>query len=131
MPACGTAQDAQRRSADLPAACRRHELHHRRVAAQEGDDEGLVAAACEAMPVLAQALGPAAYAPVFAGQHAEPLLRFLRPSQPADVRSVAVGARAAGKDLRQGPAGGEVLGGRKRLTTLMLTGCECMPTSAT
>ena len=62
---------------------------------QEGDDESLVVAACEAMPILAQALGAEAYAPVFAAQHAEPLLRFLRASQPADVRSAAVGARCA------------------------------------
>ena len=104
--------------------------------AQEGDDEGLVAAACEAMPVLAQALGPAAYAPVFAGQHAEPLLRFLRPSQPADVRSVAVGARGARaardvseKGLRRGPAGGGVPSGHMHLTTLVLAGRESAPAS--
>ena len=60
---------------------------------QEGDDESLVVAACEAMPILAQAMGAKAYAPVFAAQHAEPLLRFLRASQPLDVRSAAVGAR--------------------------------------
>ncbi|KAK9828387.1 hypothetical protein WJX81_002836 [Elliptochloris bilobata] len=61
---------------------------------EEGDDESLVVAACEAMPILAQAMGAEAYAPVFAAQHAEPLLRFLRASQPTDVRSSAVGTLA-------------------------------------
>ena len=59
---------------------------------QEGEDESLVVAACEAMPILAHAMGVEAYAPVFAAQHAESLLRFLRASQPLDVRSAAVGA---------------------------------------
>lgn len=49
-------------------------------------------AACEAMPILAHAMGAEAYAAVFAAQHAESLLRFLRASQPLDVRSAAVGA---------------------------------------
>ena len=45
----------------------------------------------DALPILAQLLGPDAYAPVFQQQHADALLKWLRPGQPDSVRATATG----------------------------------------
>jgi hypothetical protein len=57
-------------------------------------DEDLLAAAADLLPALAASMGPAAYAPVFAASHAEPLLGRLKPQQPLGLRAIAAGATA-------------------------------------
>ncbi|PNH04952.1 putative importin subunit beta-4 [Tetrabaena socialis] len=63
--------------------------------------EELLAAVAELLPVLAMAVGPATYAPVFASAHAPALLTRLRPQQPDDVRSVVVGGLAEVAEVLQ------------------------------
>ena len=58
---------------------------------QENPDENLLVAVGDAVPALAAALGPDAYAPIFAQQHAEALFRWLRGSQPDSVRAAGTG----------------------------------------
>jgi hypothetical protein len=61
------------------------------VCAQENPDENLLVAVGDALPILARALGPDAYAPIFAQQHADVLLKWTRASQPDAVRAAGVG----------------------------------------
>ena len=60
---------------------------------QENPDENLLVAVGDALPALAAALGPDAYAPIFAQQHAEALFKWLRGSQPDSVRAAGTGTR--------------------------------------
>lgn len=64
-------------------------------------EEELLAAACDLLPVLASAAGPAAYAPVFEALHMAPLLGRLKPRQPEDLRAVALGAIAEVAEVLQ------------------------------
>ncbi|KAK9905642.1 hypothetical protein WJX75_003705 [Coccomyxa subellipsoidea] len=61
---------------------------------EENPDENLLVAVGDALPILARALGPDAYAPIFAQQHADVLLKWTRASQPDAVRAAGVGALA-------------------------------------
>lgn len=58
---------------------------------QENPDENLLVAVGDALPILARALGPDAYAPIFAQHHASALLKWTRGSQPDAVRAAGVG----------------------------------------
>jgi hypothetical protein len=58
------------------------------------EEEELLAAATDLLPALATAMGPAAYAPVFASLHAEPLLSRLRPQSALPLRALAAGGIA-------------------------------------
>lgn len=80
---------------------------------ESNPDENLLVAVGDALPILAQALGADAYAPVFAQQHADALFKWLRPSQPDSVRASATGAQGA--PCRNAP------------TTLPLTLAACVP----
>ena len=62
---------------------------------QENPDENLLVAVGDALPALAAALGPEAYAPIFAQQHAEALFKWLRGSQPDSVRAGGTGVCSA------------------------------------
>lgn len=62
---------------------------------QENPDENLLVAVGDALPALAAALGPDAYAPIFAQQHAEALFKWLRGSQPDSVRAAGTGVAPA------------------------------------
>ena len=46
------------------------------------------------LPVMAEAAGPDAYAPVFASVHLGPLLARLKPTQPDGVRAAVSGCFA-------------------------------------
>ncbi|BDA47413.1 Importin-4 [Coccomyxa sp. Obi] len=61
---------------------------------EENPDENLLVAVGDALPILARALGPDAYAPIFAQHHANALLKWTRSSQPDAVRAAGVGALA-------------------------------------
>lgn len=58
---------------------------------QENPDENLLVAVGDALPILARALGPDAYAPIFAQHYASALLKWTRASQPDAVRAAGVG----------------------------------------
>ena len=60
---------------------------------QENPDENLLVAVGDALPALAATLGPDAYAPIFASQHADALFKWMRGSQPDSVRAAGMGAR--------------------------------------
>lgn len=59
---------------------------------QQNPDEELLVAVGDAFPILARALGPDAYAPIFAQQHLDALLKWTRASQPTNVRAAGTGA---------------------------------------
>ena len=71
-------------------------------------DEDLLAAAADLLPALAASMGPAAYAPVFASTHAEPLLGRLKPQQPLGLRAIAAGAAAEVAEVLGAHMGGVV-----------------------
>ncbi len=58
---------------------------------QENPDENLLVAVGDALPILARALGPDSYAPIFAQYHADVLLKWTRSSQPDAIRAAGVG----------------------------------------
>lgn len=59
---------------------------------QDNPDEELLVAVGDVFPILARALGPDAYAPIFAQHHMQALLKWTRASQPAGVRAAGTGA---------------------------------------
>lgn len=57
-------------------------------------DEELLGAVAELLPIMATALGPQTYAPVFQQLVFQPLLKRFQPGQPDGVRSTMIGALA-------------------------------------
>ena len=59
---------------------------------QDTYDEELLGAIAELLPILATALGPTTYVPVFQQLVIGPLMKRLQPGQPDGVRSTMIGA---------------------------------------
>ena len=64
-------------------------MHSCRV--QDTYDEELLGAVAELLPVMATALGPQTYGPVFQQLVFQPLLKRFQPGQPDGVRSTMIG----------------------------------------
>ena len=58
---------------------------------QDTYDEELLGAIAELLPILATALGPTTYVPVFQQLVIGPLMKRLQPGQPDGVRSTMIG----------------------------------------
>jgi hypothetical protein len=66
---------------------------------QQNPDEELLVAVGDALQILARALGPDAYLPIFAQRHADALLKWTRASQPSGVRAAGVGGHSSSLSL--------------------------------
>ena len=58
---------------------------------QDTYDEELLAAVAEVLPIMASALGPQTYGPVFQQLVFQPLMKRFQPGQPDGVRSTMIG----------------------------------------
>lgn len=58
---------------------------------QDTYDEELLAAVAEVLPIMASALGPETYGPVFQQLVFQPLMKRFQPGQPDGVRSTMIG----------------------------------------
>ena len=58
---------------------------------QDTYDEELLAAVAEVLPIMASALGPQTYGPVFQQLVFQPLMKRFQPGQPSGVRSTMIG----------------------------------------
>ena len=62
---------------------------------QDTYDEELLGAVAELLPIMASALGPQTYAPVFQQLVWQPLMKRFQPGQPDGVRSTMIGQLTA------------------------------------